>query len=81
MFKNEDLWELYADDLVITAENKGHLQKKVQAWQKYLESAGLMINVDKTQVNVSSKEVGNGIAIHDVRGSIIRLHGNIFDLL
>ena len=28
MFKNEDLWELYADDPVITAENEEHLQKK-----------------------------------------------------
>ena len=57
MFKNEDLWELYADDLVITAENEEHLQKKVEAWQKYLDSARLKINVDKTQVTVSSKEV------------------------
>ena len=59
-------------------------RKKVEAWQKYLQNAGLRINVDKTQVTVNSKEVGNGIAIHDVRGSIKKdslKSLNIFDLI
>ena len=71
--RNEELWELlYADDLVITAENEVDLQRRVTEWQESLERGGLKMNVNKTEVMVSSKEGGDRIAIQDIRGSDIK---------
>ena len=71
--RNEELWELlYADDLVITAENEDDLQRRVAEWQESLERGGLKVNVDKTEVMVSSKEGGDRIAIQENRGSVIK---------
>ncbi|XP_064111547.1 uncharacterized protein LOC135219045 [Macrobrachium nipponense] len=48
--RNEELWELlYADDLVITAENEEALHRSVGEWQEYLERGGLKVNVNKTE--------------------------------
>ncbi|XP_064077667.1 uncharacterized protein LOC135195339 [Macrobrachium nipponense] len=47
--RNEELWELlYADDLVITAENEEDLQRGVGEWEESLEGVGLKVNVNKT---------------------------------
>ena len=71
--RNEELWELlYADDLVITAESEEELQSRVTEWQESLERGGLKVNVEKTEVMVSSKEGGDRVAIQEIRGSVIR---------
>ncbi|XP_068238387.1 uncharacterized protein [Palaemon carinicauda] len=44
------------EDLVITAENEEELQRRVEEWQETLERGGLMVNVNKTEAMVSSKE-------------------------
>ena len=71
--RNEELWELlYADDLVITAESEEELQSRVTEWQESLERGGLKVNVEKTEVMVSSKEGGDRIAVQESRGSVIK---------
>ena len=44
-------WELlYADDIVLVAENMEMLKQKVVEWQHCLEMKGLKVNVTKTKV-------------------------------
>ncbi|XP_064116627.1 uncharacterized protein LOC135222470 [Macrobrachium nipponense] len=40
---NEELWELLYDDLVITAENRKDLQRRVGEWQESLEMGDLKV--------------------------------------
>lgn len=72
--RNEVLWELlYADDLVITAEDEEDLQRRVVGeWQESLERGSLMVNMNKTEVLVSSREDRDRIVIQERRGSIIK---------
>ena len=47
-------WELlYADDLVITAENPEVLESKLKEWKVNLEKKGLRVNMAKTKVLIS----------------------------
>ncbi len=41
---------LYADDLVITAENMDDLLGKLRRWKQEFEAKGLRVNMDKTKV-------------------------------
>ena len=44
-------WELlYADDLVLLAESRELLMKKISIWKEGLERKGLRVNVGKTKV-------------------------------
>ncbi|XP_064088221.1 uncharacterized protein LOC135202657 [Macrobrachium nipponense] len=54
--RNEEVWELCADDLLITAENEEDLQRSVGEWQESLDRGGLKVNVNKTEVLLSSTE-------------------------
>ena len=47
-------WELlYADDLVITAEDPEELETKLSNWKAKLEEKGLRVNMGKTKVMIS----------------------------
>ncbi|XP_068232180.1 uncharacterized protein [Palaemon carinicauda] len=71
--RNEELWELlYADDLVITAENEEELQRRVVEWQDTLEKGILRFNEEKTEAMVSSKEGMDRIAIHESKRAVIK---------
>ena len=53
-------WEmLYADDLVICADDEKSLQENVWKGQSCMERRGLCVNTAKTEVMVSSKEREN----------------------
>ncbi|XP_064080581.1 uncharacterized protein LOC135197441 [Macrobrachium nipponense] len=54
--RNEELWALYTDDLVITTESEEDLQRRVGEWQKSLERGDLKVNVNKAKVLVSCRE-------------------------
>ena len=44
-------WELfYADDLVLLAESREILMKKIKIWKEGLESKGFKANIGKTKV-------------------------------
>ncbi|VDP11322.1 unnamed protein product [Heligmosomoides polygyrus] len=40
---------LYADDVILACEDKGELERQVQAWCDHLEMFGLRLNVKKTE--------------------------------
>ena len=53
-------WEvLYADDLVICADDEKSLQENVWKWQRCMERRGLRVNTAKAEVTVSSREREN----------------------
>ena len=55
--ENDELWELlFADDLVIIADTEEELQQRYLAWKNSLESKGMKVNTQKTEVMVSSRE-------------------------
>ncbi|XP_068208357.1 uncharacterized protein [Palaemon carinicauda] len=71
--RNEKLWELlYADDLVITAENVEDLQRRIVQWQETLERGGLRVNVSKIDAIVSGKEFRDRVPICESRGLVIK---------
>ena len=47
-------------------------RSRVREWQESLESGGLRVNVNKTEVMVCSKEGGDRIAIRESRGSVVK---------
>ena len=54
---NDDLWELlFADDLVIIGDTEEELQERYLLWKGNLESKGMKVNTQKTEVMVSSRE-------------------------
>ena len=54
---NDDLWELlFADDLVIIADTEEELQERFLMWKGNLESKGMKVNTQKTEVMVSSRD-------------------------
>jgi len=49
-------WELlYADDLVVIAETKEDLIKRLNEWKNNVENRGIRINMNKTKVMVSGE--------------------------
>jgi len=47
-------WELlYADDLAVTAETEEELIKRLNEWKDNVESKGIRVNMNKTQVMIS----------------------------
>ena len=63
-------WELlFADDLAITTETEEELQERVVEWQRSMESGGLRMNAEKSEVVVLGRGDGpvNG-NIQDARG-------------
>ena len=51
-------WEdLYADDLVIIAESREVLCEKLQLWKNEMEGKGLRVNMGKTKVMVSGRDM------------------------
>ena len=52
----EGLWELlYADDLVITAENEEGAIDRFNDWKTGMENRGLKINMEKTKVMITGR--------------------------
>ena len=48
----EGLWDLLcADDLVITAKSEEESVRKFGVWKREMESRGLKVNINKTQVD------------------------------
>ena len=47
---------LYADDLAILSDSLVDLKNRRASWKTLLESHGLLVNVDKTKILVSSAE-------------------------
>jgi len=49
-------WELlYADDLVVIAETKEDLIKKLNGWKNNVENRGMRVNMNKTKVIISGE--------------------------
>jgi len=45
-------WELlYADDMVVIAENEDDLIKRLNEWKDNMENRGMIVNINKTKVN------------------------------
>jgi hypothetical protein len=58
-FRGSLPWELlYADDLVLIAESRDQLLKRIRVWKEGLEVRGLRVNVGKTKV--MRCQVGSG---------------------
>ena len=57
-------WEvLYADDLVLLADTMDELLSKLGNWKKHLEAKGLRVNMGKTKIMISGKN------LHSLRDS------------
>jgi len=49
-------WELlYADDLVVIAETKEDLIKRLNEWKNNVENRGMKVNMNKTKVMISGE--------------------------
>ena len=49
----EALWELlYADDLVVIAETKDYVIKRLNEWKNNSENRGMRVNMNKNKENV-----------------------------
>ena len=49
-------WELlYADDLVVIAETKVDLIKRLNEWKNNVENRGMRVNMNKTKVMISGE--------------------------
>ena len=47
---------MYADDLVIVAENREELQGALEEWNQMFKKHGLKMNIDKTEVMCVGKQ-------------------------
>ena len=47
--RSEGLWDLYADDLVITAESEKEAIRKFGFGKREMETRGLKVNINKTK--------------------------------
>ena len=51
-------WDMrYVDDLVILAETLEGLMTKIAVWKNGLESKGLKVNMEKTRVMISGRNL------------------------
>ena len=51
-------WELlYGDDLVLLADNMDELLSKLGNWKKHLEAKGIRVNMGKTKIMISGKNL------------------------
>ena len=65
-------WEmLFADDLGIVQDTEGKLQEQVVCWQRSLESKGLKVNVEESEVMVAAR-TRCGIKIVDRNGQELK---------
>ena len=48
---------MFADDLVVIARSEEKLQRRWSHWQTEMEKNGLEVNIQKTEVMISSREV------------------------
>ena len=63
-FRTSCPWELlYADDLVLIADTMDELLSKLGNWKKHLEAKGLRVNMGKTKIMISGKN------LHSLRDS------------
>ena len=46
---------MYADDLVVSAENEEDLIKRLNEWKNNLENRGMRVNMNKTKVMISGE--------------------------
>ena len=57
-FRTSCPWELlYADDLVLIADTMDELLSKLGNWKKHLEAKGLRVNMGKTKIMISGKNL------------------------
>jgi len=51
-------WELlYADDLVVIAENEDDLIKRLNEWKDNMENRGMTVNMNKAKIMISAQEM------------------------
>ncbi|VDP21694.1 unnamed protein product [Heligmosomoides polygyrus] len=58
---------LYADDVMLTSEDKGGLEREVQAWCDRLECFGLRLNVKKTEYLMTDVTEFSSIKVNDIK--------------
>ena len=46
---------MYADDLVVIAENEDDLIKRLSEWKDNVENRGMRVNMNKTKVVISGE--------------------------
>ena len=57
-FKVGCSWELlYADDLLLMAETLENLKKKLTNWKENIKAKGLLLNVNKTKLVCSKRNL------------------------
>jgi len=70
--RREVPWDmLYADDLIVAEDSASNLQTCFSGWQRALESKGLRVNTNETEIMVCSKE-DESVAITDSKGNILK---------
>ena len=58
------LWELlYADDLALTAETQEEVELMFGEWRRAVERRGLKVNLEKTKIMVTRREVGDVVRV------------------
>ena len=68
-----ELWELlFADDLVIVADTEEEMQERFLSWKESLEGKGLKVNINKTEVMVSSKEGHEEVFVQAENGTRLK---------
>ena len=54
--RGKGLWELFADDLVMTAESKVEAVRKFGVWKREMETRGLKVSINKTKLMVMGRQ-------------------------
>ena len=54
--RGEGLWDLYADDLVITAESEEKAVREFGVWKREMETRGLQVNINKSKLMLMGRE-------------------------
>ncbi|VDO66763.1 unnamed protein product [Heligmosomoides polygyrus] len=58
---------LYADDVMLASDDKGELEREVQAWCDRLERFGLKLNVKKTEYLTTDVNESSSIKVNDIK--------------